>query len=201
VCPQCGSVTAVHSVEELAAMARSSLGQYGPGYQTPRYQPPPQSPPSSSGFPSAPLSPEFPSSALPPPPPPDYQGPPPPGYTGQARPGRRSSSSGEGSGWDTSFGDDVADAVLGAATKFIGRAIGRRVKRAYEERVVPAMAARQESMLREQIAIAERYPDLRACLNDRVIFLADGGRTLPMPNLASITLQQADAMVAQLRGG
>ena len=91
---------------------------------------------------------------------------------------------------------------MDAATKFIGRAIGRRVKRAYEEKVVPAAAAKQEAMLREQIAIAERYPDLRACLTDNVIFLAGGSRVLPMSILRrGLTLEQADAAVAQLRNG
>ena len=42
VCPQCGSAAAVHSVDELAAMARARLGQFGLGYQgpPPGYQPP-----------------------------------------------------------------------------------------------------------------------------------------------------------------
>jgi hypothetical protein len=113
------------------------------------------------------------------------------------------------SGGDDSVEDAVAGIVMGAAAKFAGRAISRRLKRAYDERVAPAMAARQqamagqqEAMLRDQIAIAERYPDLRACLNDQVIFLAGGSRVLPMPNLTSgITLEQADALVAQLRNG
>jgi hypothetical protein len=92
--------------------------------------------------------------------------------------------------------------VLDVATRFIGRAIGRRVKKAYNERVVPAMAARQEAMLREQIAIAERHPGLRACLTDQVIFLAGGSRVLPMASISrGITLEQADALVAQLRDG
>jgi hypothetical protein len=69
---------------------------------------------------------------------------------------------------------------MDAATKFIGGAIGRRVKRAYEERVVPAVSAKQDAMLREQIAIAERYPELRACLTDNVVFLAGGNRVVPM---------------------
>ena len=91
---------------------------------------------------------------------------------------------------------------MGAAAKFVGRAIGRRVKRAYDERVGPAMAARQEAMLREQIAIAERHPDLRACLTDKVIFLAGGSRVLPMSSVTrGITLEQADALVARLRVG
>ena len=90
--------------------------------------------------------------------------------------------------------------MLTAATRFIGRAIGRRVKRTYE-RVQPTLAAKQEAMLREQIAIAERHPDLCACLNDQVIFLTGGNRTQPMPNLMAITVDQADAIVAQLRNG
>jgi len=95
---------------------------------------------------------------------------------------------------------------MDAATKFVGRAISRRLKRAMDERVGPATAARQEvmarqeSMLREQIAIAERYPDLRACLSDQVVFLAGGRRMLPMPrDLSGLTMAQADAIVAQLR--
>ena len=107
--------------------------------------------------------------------------------------------------------------VMDAATKFVGRAISRRLKRAFDERVVPAMAARQEQMasrqegvarqegiLREQIAIAERYPDLRACLSDQVVFLAGGSRvvSVPISNLTSgFSLAQADAMVGQLRNG
>jgi hypothetical protein len=35
-----------------------------------------------------------------------------------------------------------------------------------------------------------------------VVFLAGGSRVLPMPSLArGLTLEQADAMVAQLRNG
>jgi hypothetical protein len=98
---------------------------------------------------------------------------------------------------------------MGAAAKFAGRAISRRLKRAYDERVAPAMAARQQAMtgqheavLREQIAIAERHPDLRACLTDQVVFLAGGSRVLPMAGLTrGFTLEQADAVVAQLRNG
>jgi hypothetical protein len=191
VCPQCGSAAAVHSVDELAAMARARLGQFGLGYQGPPqgYQPPPGS--------------------SPPPPPPDYSdSAPPPGYSGQKRPSRwsRGSSTSSSSSSSSSSGDAIEDAVAGlvmdAATKFIGGAIGRRVKRAYEERVVPAVSAKQDAMLREQIAIAERYPELRACLTDNVVFLAGGNRVVPMSSLTrGFTLEQADAVVAQLRNG
>ena len=106
----------------------------------------------------------------------------------------------EGSGSDTIEGA-IADAVLGAATKAIGGAIGRRMRRAFEEKVAPAMAARQESMMRDRMAIADRHPDLRACLNDQVVFLVGGTRTMPLANAMSVrTVEQSDALVAQLRG-
>lgn len=101
----------------------------------------------------------------------------------------------------SSIEDDIAGAVLGEAVKFIGRAIGRRLERTYAERVQPAMAANQEAMLRNQIAIAERHPDLMGCMGDQVIFLAGGSRALPFPNLMTLTVEQADAMVATLRSG
>jgi hypothetical protein len=95
----------------------------------------------------------------------------------------------------------IGEVVLGAATKAIGGAIGRRMRRAFEEKVVPAMAARQESMTRNRMSIAERHPDLRACLNDQVVFLAGGTRTIPLAQAMAVrTPEQSDALVAQLRG-
>ena len=164
VCPQCGSASGVHSIEELAAMARARLGQIqGPG----------------AG--------------------------PQPGYAAGPLPGRggrqRSYSPPSDMGGDLSFGDDLAGAALGMAARFIGRSISRRVQDKLAQQVVPALAAKQEAMLREQIAIAERHPDLRACLTDQVVFLEGGSRALPIPNLATVTLDQADALVASLRDG
>jgi hypothetical protein len=110
-------------------------------------------------------------------------------------------NSGDGFSLD-SLGDDLAGVALTAATRFIGKAIGRRVQRTVTERVLPTMAAKQQEILLTQIAIAERHPDLRACLTDKVIFLAGGSRVLPMPNLAgALTVEQSDALVAQLRDG
>ena len=137
---------------------------------------------------------------------PGYQaGPgPQPGYPSepwQSQPPPRSRSWESGSDAST-FEDAIAGAVLGAATKAIGRVIGRRMRQAYNERMVPAMAARQEAVLRDRMAIAQRHPDLRACLNDQVIFLAGGTRTLPMASAMQVrTVEQSDALVAQLRGG
>jgi hypothetical protein len=228
VCPQCGSAAAVHSIEELAALARNQLGQQqgnGPVPQAaynppaPDYDPPPGYDPSPDYSPSPagynPPS-DFnrpPQGGYGPPPTPGYQGPPPPGYTGSARPGQPSQSGQSGqsmrsSDWPgvgdvaSSLEDGVADVVLGAAARFVGRAISRRVQRTVNERVLPALAVKHEAIMREQITIAERHPDLRACLTDKVVFLAGGHRVLPMPSLVGgFTVEQSDAMVARLRDG
>jgi hypothetical protein len=45
-----------------------------------------------------------------------------------------------------------------------------------------------------------RYPELRACTKDQVIFLVDGYQTIPVSELKlPLTLAQADAVVARLR--
>jgi len=108
------------------------------------------------------------------------------------------------SGWPDSGADSIegaiADVALGAAARFIGRAIGKKVRQTYSERIAPNLEARYEQNRQEQIAIAQRYPDLRACLQDQVIFLADGTRTVPLSEISpQVTLAQADAIVARLR--
>jgi hypothetical protein len=129
--------------------------------------------------------------------------------------GRRSFGSLGGRGFGrrgVDYGGDVADSIegaiaevaLGAAAGFIGRAIKKRVEQAMTDRVMPAVnaaAASREPMLREQIAIAEKYPEICACVTDQVVFLAGGSGTVPMPNLQTLTMAQADGIVAQLRGG
>jgi hypothetical protein len=128
---------------------------------------------------------------------PDYL-PGPESWQNQPPPRTRSRESGTGS--DT-FEGAIAEALLGAATKKIGRVIGRKMREAYNERVAPAMAARQEAVLNDRMAIAQRHPDLRACLNDQVVFLVGGTRTLPLASAMRVrTVQDSDALVAQLRG-
>ena len=56
-------------------------------------------------------------------------------------------------------------------------------------------------MLRTQIAIAERHPDLCACLNDQVAFPTGGSTALPLPNLTTVTVERAGALVARLADG
>ena len=145
--------------------------------------------------------------------PPGYQpGPTPPGYqpgpTPQYLPGpeqwqdqppprRRSWDSGSDA---SSIEDAIGEAVLGAATKAIGRVIGRKMRQAYNEKIAPAMAARADAVLNERVAIAQRHPDLRACLRDQVVFLIGGTRVLPLAAAMKVrTVEQSDALVAQLR--
>jgi len=104
---------------------------------------------------------------------------------------------------------EIANTVLGAAFKFAGRSIGKRMQRAYEERIGPALEARAAQARQqwqqsrdEQAAIVERYPDLRGCLRDQVVFLDGGSRSVPITEIRMpVTLAQADALVARLRAG
>jgi hypothetical protein len=103
--------------------------------------------------------------------------------------------------------DDLGGAVLGAALGFAGRAIGRRMKKAFEEKVVPAMEAKAaqaqqqfEQSRAEQDAIVACYPELRGCTKDQVVFLDGGVRTVPVSEIKMpVTMAQADSMVARLR--
>jgi hypothetical protein len=103
--------------------------------------------------------------------------------------------------------DDVGGAVLGAALGFAGRAIGRRMKKAFEEKVMPAMEAKAaqaqqqwEQSKAEQDAIVARYPELRGCTKDQVVFLDGGVRTVPVSEIKMpVTMAQADSIVERLR--
>jgi hypothetical protein len=191
-CPRCGSTTNVHSIQELAALARSQLGQM-------------------QGAPPAPGQPlgGVPGYARDPQPGQPLGGV--PGYAQEPRPGRPRdprgrqrlgySGSGGNDSTDFSLGDDLAGLAMSEAAKFIGRRIGRRMQRSYTERIAPALEAHAADRLRTQIAIAERHPDICACLDDNVVFLTGGRAVLPMPSLNTLTVEQADAMVATLRQG
>ena len=119
-------------------------------------------------------------------------------WQSQPPPRRRSWESGSVA---DSIEEAIGEAALGAATKAIGRVLGRKMRQAYNERIVPAMAARQEAVVNARTAIAQRHPDLRACLRDQVIFLVGGTRVLPLASAMQVrTVEQSDALVAQLRG-
>jgi membrane protease subunit (stomatin/prohibitin family) len=97
--------------------------------------------------------------------------------------------------------------VTGAALGLAGRAIGRRMMKALQDKVVHAFQShaglaqqqfQQEKV--EQDAIVARYPELRGCTTDQVIFLDGGTRTVPVSELRMpVTLAQADQVVARLR--
>ena len=124
--------------------------------------------------------------------------------------GNRNRSRNRGRG-DFDLGDNLAEdlggAVLGAAMGLAGRAFGRKMKKAFEDKVVPAMQARAaqaqvqfEQQKAEQEAIAARYPELRGCMKDQVVFLDGGTRTVPVSEIKMpVTMAQADGVVARLR--
>jgi hypothetical protein len=184
-CPQCGSTAAVHSIGELAALAQMQIDKLQGGM--------PQSGAPQQGWNAEPRSGPVPGWAG------DPQAGPSPGSGGWLGRARTYDDSPV-----DSIDQAIADVALGAAARFIGRAVARRVQRTVSERVMPAMApmaAAREATLRAQIAIAEQHPDIRACLKDSVIFLTGGNRVLPIPNIGTLTTEQADMLVAQLRQG
>jgi hypothetical protein len=180
-CPQCGSAAAVHSISELAALAQMQLNRAQQGLTPQQGQP-------QQGWNAEPRSGPLPGWAGEP------QAGPPPGSFPRRIGGFDDSPLGD------SIDQAIADVALGAAARFIGRAVSRRVQRTVNDRIMPALADKQAT-LRAQIEIAQQHPDIRACLNDHVIFLAGGSRVLPMPNIAALTTEQADGLVAQLRQG
>jgi hypothetical protein len=103
--------------------------------------------------------------------------------------------------------DDIGAAVLATALGFAGRALAKRMKRAYDEKIAPAMEARAtqwqqqwEQSKAEQDQIVARYPELRGCMKDQVVFLGGGYKTVPVSELKMpVTLAQADAVVSRLR--
>lgn len=98
-------------------------------------------------------------------------------------------------------GEEIAGAVLSAAFGMVGRAIGKRVKRAFEDHVLPAVQEQQAKSRAEQEAIVARYPQLRGCFRDEVLFLDGGHRSTPGSDLQwPVTLAQADMIVARLQG-
>jgi hypothetical protein len=191
-CPQCRNTANVHSISELAALAQMQLDKISGG------APQPGGP--QQGWNAEPQSGPVPGWAAEP------QAGPPPGSGGWAGRGNWAGRNRDyyGDSPVDAIDQAIADVALGAAARFIGRAVAKKVQQKVNDRVMPAMTsamAQRQNLLREQIAIAQQHPDIRACMTDHVIFLAGGSRVLPMPNLGTLTAQQADALVSQLRQG
>jgi len=104
-------------------------------------------------------------------------------------------------------GGDITSAAISMAMEFAARAVGRQMKRGFQQRVVPAMQDKAaqvhqqwEESKAEQDAIVARYPELRGCVKDWVIFLDGGRRAVPIAELKMpVTLARADVVVAKLR--
>jgi hypothetical protein len=181
-CPRCGSADSVHSIQELASLASSQPGQQ-PGAPQQGWAGEPQQGP-VGGWQAEPQA-----------------GPPqgPGGLPGGFRGGGRGNWDNPGLGGNPL--DYLGDGIAGAASGLLGRAIGRRVQRAMTEKVLPAVQARAQAAGRNQQELAQRHPDLCACLTDKVFFLAGGTRVAPMSSLRGMTPQQVDELVASLRDG
>jgi hypothetical protein len=178
LCPLCHSAAEVRTVQDLVNMMSGQMpGNPMAGNPMPPAGPPGYGPNQPGGYQAEPFY--GPESSY--------------GYG----PGPRARTD---SGFADDGGYDLGQAVFNEAMGAVGRFIGKRVRRAMEERVLPTMQARAEQSRQEYQAIAERYPELRACMKDQVIFLAGGTRTVPLSVAAgNITLAQADAVVAGLR--
>jgi hypothetical protein len=227
ICPRCGSSAEVRTVAELFDMLNGAQGGAtqqpypgqqmgpdqpgtGPDYPAQGYQAPenaganPDHPYPSyqgPGFPTQGYQSQGPGPAA------GYQGPDYPSYQGPDYP----NSQRRNPIMDGAFVDDpaqeIANAVIGAAFKFAGRGIAKRMQKAYEERIGPALEARAAQARQQwqpsrddQAAIVQRYPDLRGCMRDQVVFLAGGSRSVPITEIRMpITMTQADALVDRLR--
>jgi len=119
------------------------------------------------------------------------------GAPGRARGGDFGDSGSDAGSAEAEIGAALISATLG----LIGRAVGRRFRRRMEEQVFPAIDDRWQQQRQEQLAIAARYPELRGCTRDQVVFLAGGSRTVPLAEVTSqITMAQAESIVGRLAG-
>jgi hypothetical protein len=203
VCPRCGSSAQVRTVSELFDMLNGAQNQANQGWQNQQpgqfpgqgpYQgqgPYPGQPPGQGGY-------SYAGSGYS-----DY------GANNPGGPNQYRGSWGGGGDYDSSgdIGQDIANAVLGSAFKFVGKRMAKKMQQAYEERVQPAMQAKaaqtqqqwQQSKA-DQDTIVQRYPDLRGCMQDQVLFLEGGTRVVPITEIRMpVTVAQADTIVDQLR--
>ena len=94
-------------------------------------------------------------------------------------------------------GQGLADIGAAVAAEVLRRTVGRALKKHYQERVAPQLQRREDELRRRQLERAQRYPDLRYCADDRVLFLTGYTRTLPHEQF--LITDQPDAAVAGLR--
>jgi len=95
------------------------------------------------------------------------------------------------------LGQGLAEIGIAVAAEVLRRTVGRALRRRYQDRVVPRIQQRHQELRRRQMELAERYPQLRYCPTDRVLFLPGYTRTLPLDRF--LAADQPDAAVAVLR--
>jgi hypothetical protein len=127
-----------------------------------------------------------------------HAGNPPPRPPLTSRAGRDNDTLGDDQGDSGLPGQGIADIAVAVVAEVLRRTVGRAVKKQYQERVVPQFEQKHQELRRRQREVAERYPDLRYCVDDRVLFLIGSTRTVPLDQFLK-TADQADAIVASLR--
>jgi hypothetical protein len=108
----------------------------------------------------------------------------------------QSSALGE-SGGGADLGDSVFGFAMAAGAYVLHRTVGRRMKRYVRDHLGAAegnLAARH----RQQLEVYERYPDLRVCTQDQVLFVAGGRRFVPLARLPARRPADLDAALSAL---
>lgn len=107
------------------------------------------------------------------------------------------------SGGGADLGQSLFDFTVAATAHLLRQTAGRRLKQYYRERLLPEAGKGREARRRQQLQLAERYPDLRVCISDQMIFVAGGSRAVPFDRLARNRPADLDAainaLVAELR--
>lgn len=112
-----------------------------------------------------------------------------------------SSALGE-SGGGADLGQSVFDFAMAAGAYVLHRTVGRKMKGYVRDRL-PAAESKLQARYRQQLELAERYPDLRVCIVDQVVFVMGGSRVVPLARLQGRRPADLDAamsaLVAELR--
>ncbi|HEY6276860.1 MAG TPA: hypothetical protein VIX86_11070 [Streptosporangiaceae bacterium] len=107
------------------------------------------------------------------------------------------------SGGGADLGQSLFDFAVASTAYLLRQTVGRRLKQYYRERLLPEAGEAREAHRRNQLQLAERYPDLRVCISDQMIFVAGGSRAIPLDRLARHRPADLDAaigaLVAELR--
>jgi hypothetical protein len=90
------------------------------------------------------------------------------------------------------------DFIVAASAHVLRQTVGRRMKRYYQERLLPEADKNRTARHRQQLELAERYPDLRICISDQVIFVAGGSRAIPLNRLRRRRPADLDAAIGAL---